>query len=64
MRAYDDTARLDREAESDDARWAARMRAALAPVPAWGSCSACDGRALGLDAGPCSACAGTGVRRG
>ncbi len=64
MRAYDDCARLDREAESDDARWAARMSAALAPHPAWGACSACDGRALGLDAGPCSACAGTGVRRG
>ena len=48
----------------DDAAWDARMRAACEPLPAWSACPACDGRSLGLDAGPCSACAGTGVRRG
>ena len=64
MRAYDDCARLDREAEADDARWAARMRSACEPLPAWGACPACEGRALGDDHGPCRECGGTGVRRG
>ena len=64
MRAYDDCARLDAEAESDDALWAARMRAALDPLPAWGVCPACEGRALGADHRPCRECGGTGVRHG
>jgi hypothetical protein len=61
IRAYDDCARLDREAADDTAAWDARMRAAL---PAWRpvrQCPGCEGRALGSDHGPCRECGGVGV---
>ena len=58
MRAYDDCARLDAEAESDDALWAARMRAATEPLPEWRLCDACDEFGRAADGGPWRVCEG------